>query len=99
MPSRRLMPRDSSLAIRAYSLHRVGLTVGGSIGERGERQTALLDDEQQLMLGDVDAEPARRRELRDQTAVGDRRRVTDADRACDVVGGALERSEAIGDEA
>src|SRR5689334_9910854 len=97
MPSSRLMPRDSCFAMAA-SLHRVRLTARCSIRERRHRETTLFDAEQQRELRNIDAEPARRRELRNQTAVGDRRCIADAEPARDIARGSLERGEAVGDE-
>src|SRR5687767_12884675 len=92
------MPSDSSFAM-TYSLDRVGLTVGCRVCECRHRETTCLDAEQELVLCDVDAEAPRRRELRNQTAVGDGREVTDAELAGRLARDALECDETVGDEA
>src|SRR5262245_28107896 len=97
MPSRRLIPRGSSFAI-TFSLDRIRLPVGGRVLECWQREAALFDAEQKIVLGDVDAEPARGRQLRYETTVRDRRRVAHAKRTRGVAHDTLERDEAVGDE-
>src|SRR5687768_14560441 len=98
MPSMRLMPSDSSLAMDNSSELGVGLTVGMGGGERGELLARGLDREQAIEPGERRAEPARRVQLRDQAAVGDRRGVADAEPAGGGGGRGGERGEPALDE-